>query len=555
MKMKNSLKYFERISIRYTLCLIIASSFFVSCDQLRDSNSISLFPVRTNNEYQYIDSDGKTIINPQFSIATLFREGLALVRNSGTTSKWGYISEDGKYVVMPTYIDASIFNEEIAWVVAENAAPKAINKKGDELFSLPNAVSVRIFHEGMAAYSIRTEEGIRWGFIDKKGNVIINPQFSEVGFFSDGKCPVRDDNRMWGFIGKEGKLEINYQFDEAEDFKNNVAVVLTDSKYGVINDAGKFIVNPQFARVIPDGKLYLIKSDNKWGWCDSEGKIVVNPQFDNAGRFNDHDFAPVLVDGKWGFINRDGKYEVNAQFDFALPFLGKLAIVETNGKFGFIGKDGKFLVNPQFIGISDDLKKNLHDDFSKYIEVKSDFFDLSGILNRISFDNPEGLSKTSTLKDVVDLMNSRSLDHDDSEGFLHSNDYDNSSNRFSRYQEIHLIFSEKILDDVEIDFSVIANAFTRSSYSYYDYSYQFNPDAPVKSVAYTIRPSGKALSKIDEIYNGLLKRVEEDQYIENNKSYGSTKVFSNNGKLITIGRSGNAIVCAIGGDDYKTESY
>jgi len=553
--MKNSPKYFEWISIPYTLYLIIASSFFVSCDQLRDSNSISLFPVRTNNEYQYIDSEGKTIINPQFSVATLFREGLALVRNSGTTSKWGYILEDGKYVVMPTYIDASIFNEEIAWVVAENAAPKAINKKGDELFSLPNAVSVRIFHEGMAAYSIRTEEGIRWGFIDTKGNVIINPQFSEVGFFSDGKCPVRDDNRKWGFISKEGKLDINYQFDAAAEFINNVAVVSTDSKYGVINDAGKFIVNPQFTKVIPDGKLNLIKSDNKWGWCDSDGKIVINPQFDNAGRFNDQDFAPVQVDGKWGYINRDGKYEINAQFNYALPFSGKLAIVESNGKFGFIGKDGKFLVNPQFVGISDDFRQNLHDNFSRYIEVKSNFFDLSGILNRISLDNPEGLSKTAKLKDVVDLMKGRNAGHDEPDGVLHSDDYDEYSTLFNRNQNVHLIFSEKITEDVTIDFSVIAYAFSRSSYSYYDYSYQFNPEAPVKGVAYSIRPSGKALNKLDEIYNGLLNRVKEAQYTENNSSYGSTKVFSHNGTLIAIERSSNAIVCAIGSDDYKTESY
>ena len=48
----------------------------------------------------------------------------------------------------------------------------------------------------------------KWGFIDKTGKIIINPQFDEVDFFSEGLCAVKIGNK-WGYIDKKGKYAWN----------------------------------------------------------------------------------------------------------------------------------------------------------------------------------------------------------------------------------------------------------------------------------------------------------------------------------------------------------
>src|SRR5690242_16534941 len=86
--------------------------------------------------------------------------------------------------------------------------------------------------------------GDRWGYIDKSGNIVINPQFERAGTFSSGLAAVRLGK--WGYVDQSGKLVINPQFDEATAFQGGLAAVRFSGRYGFINPEGKYVVNPQF---------------------------------------------------------------------------------------------------------------------------------------------------------------------------------------------------------------------------------------------------------------------------------------------------------------------
>ena len=47
----------------------------------------------------------------------------------------------------------------------------------------------------------------KYGFIDKNGKVVIEPQFDNVSAFSEGLAKVEKDGK-WGFIHKSGKVVI-----------------------------------------------------------------------------------------------------------------------------------------------------------------------------------------------------------------------------------------------------------------------------------------------------------------------------------------------------------
>jgi hypothetical protein len=70
----------KKISGIVTIALV--SVLLVSCG-LGGGREISLIPVENGDEFQYIDKEGKIVINPQFSSATVFRNGIALVRTTG----------------------------------------------------------------------------------------------------------------------------------------------------------------------------------------------------------------------------------------------------------------------------------------------------------------------------------------------------------------------------------------------------------------------------------------------------------------------------------------
>jgi len=47
--------------------------------------------------------------------------------------------------------------------------------------------------------------GYKWGFIDKKGKIVINPQFEEAKPFSEDLTSVKIGGK-WGYIDKKGQF-------------------------------------------------------------------------------------------------------------------------------------------------------------------------------------------------------------------------------------------------------------------------------------------------------------------------------------------------------------
>ena len=237
-----NMKYNQSIIFAVLITLLLSS-----CGMVNNELELKLLPVSSGKEFQYIDSDGKIIINPQFSDAGLFQDGLAMVSSGGDNPKVGFIDEKGMYKIQPQYLRATPFSDGLAWVVSENAAPTAIDKEGGIKFTLKDAQKVRGFSEGLAAFSVSDTSGVKWGFVDKSGVVKINPQFNAVGGFSNGLCPVCNADGKWGYIDNNGLIKINNQFDAAESFQSKNASVKMGEKYGLIDESGKFVINPQYS--------------------------------------------------------------------------------------------------------------------------------------------------------------------------------------------------------------------------------------------------------------------------------------------------------------------
>jgi len=398
-------------SIFKVVLLIIIGTLIVSCGNSSEV-STALIPVEKDGDFQYINADGELVINPQFKDATFFRGNLALVQSSGDKPNIAFIDRKGKYAFNQFYIEATTFEEGLAWVVPEGKAPIAINQKGKTEIILEKAEKVRTFHEGLAAFSIYEdeEEVEKWGFINKKGEIAIHPQFTETADFSEGLCRVFDKEGLQGYIDEAGEIVVNYKYHNAKDFKDNKAIVYEDGKAGVINKKGNYIINPLYDNLVCDGDKYLYNKGNKWGWLDKDGKIEINHQFRYAYPFNGQDLAPVAKNDEWGFIDKEGKIVINPQFDLALPFFKKFGFVVHDKKLGIINQEGKYIVNPQFDGISEDLfsifnMENLREQIryrpKSYNNVSSDYFDTEKITSKIDFINLFGLNLSSNYDSIA----------------------------------------------------------------------------------------------------------------------------------------------------------
>lgn len=154
-------------------------------------------------QYGFINREGKIVIPERFqrrieggpdSFVTVdaiqFSGGLARVRTGGL---YGYIDKKGVFVIPPRFLYAGDFSEGLASAVEKNKAG-FIDKAGHWVITLKIALESRsvfnAFKNGLAPVAIKTEHGIRWGYIDRSGKMAIPAVYLEAFPFDDGVALV-----------------------------------------------------------------------------------------------------------------------------------------------------------------------------------------------------------------------------------------------------------------------------------------------------------------------------------------------------------------------------
>jgi hypothetical protein len=313
---------------------------------LEESGNKVLRVFKKQEKYGLIDTLGRLAVSLEYDAIGSFSDGRLAVKRNGA---WGFVDRNGREVVPCRFDEVSAFSE--SWA------------------------AVRL--------------GSKWGFIDKNGNIEIDFRFSKVGNFSSGLAPAKADGPQFGYINRKGEWVIKPQFPRAFEFDRGVARVeefsgqylrsgLIDTlgnyivkpkfvsltsfdqhglaiagiggnpmKYGLVNQQGQIITALTFRAIFPFSEgLARVEYRDGFGFMNTEGKLVIEPRFFKASDFSEGK-AAVWLDGQCGFIDMNGKFVVEPQFSKCMDFQeGKAIVFKGNQRAGLIDSEGNFLIEP-----------------------------------------------------------------------------------------------------------------------------------------------------------------------------------------------------------------
>jgi hypothetical protein len=273
--------------------------------------------IKEHDKWGFIDQSGKVVIEPQFDEAGFFSEGFAQVKSKG---KWGFIDKSGQFIAAPQFRDAAHFSEGLA-PVALGDKWGFIDKTG-QLAVKPQFDHVSLFKGGVASVRL----GRQWSHINKSGDVVANCANECVSPFYEDLARVRTPlhfgvRPQYGYMNRKGEVVIKFQFHDAHDFNEGFALVKLDPNeermvpttnkfYFHIDRAGNRLYKETYfwADDFSEGMAAVQKGQHdKKGYIDATGRVVIPPRFDEAWPFTDG-AALVRVGGKWGYVNKSGAF-------------------------------------------------------------------------------------------------------------------------------------------------------------------------------------------------------------------------------------------------------
>ena len=151
--------------------------------------------------------------------------------------------------------------------------------------------------------------------------VIITLLVSSVAFaydvqyeFKDGIAVVKNDGKF-GYVTEDGTELVPCEYDYAFDFADGMANVVKNNKCGYINAAGVLVIPCEYegATDFSEGAA-AVQKDGKWAYVNKEGVILTPFIYDEAGFFNEG-FARVMFEGSYGYINLHGQEVVPCMYD------------------------------------------------------------------------------------------------------------------------------------------------------------------------------------------------------------------------------------------------
>jgi hypothetical protein len=183
----------------YDLFAFEGEDYTTISEQDKDGNSLGT---------GLINKKGQIIVQPRYASVTVgFPFGFCEVTDKN--NKHGFVSENGIEIVKPQYDCLSLNDKDEMQIdstmikVCKNDKEGFINTKGEIVIPIKYK-SLVLAGEKLIMFM---NEPSKWGFIDYKNKIVIQPEFSHTNIFKEGKMTLQKSDGEEYIVYINGKVE------------------------------------------------------------------------------------------------------------------------------------------------------------------------------------------------------------------------------------------------------------------------------------------------------------------------------------------------------------
>lgn len=182
-------------------------------------------PVSKDNKYAYATSSLRIPKDLPYDYASNFKNGVAAVKKG---NKWALINTNEEQITDYIFEDIILdeydtcCNEGVIFV-KKDGKYYMLNSKGSRITDQAFDDAKSFAGSGPAAICISG----KWGFVDKTGKIVIEPQYEDAKSFNIGLGAICVEG-AWGYINTKGTIRIECQFEDCQSFAKNGIVAVKE---------------------------------------------------------------------------------------------------------------------------------------------------------------------------------------------------------------------------------------------------------------------------------------------------------------------------------------
>jgi hypothetical protein len=353
--------------MRYTIALVLVAAGFVSFAQ-------TVFPVKMNNRWGLINSEGSMIIKPEYEAIGDFKNyGYAVMQRSG---KVGLLDQHGREIVNARFEDLRVLDsariavmDQGQWMVIDLNGKIVLAKGYDRL---------QLWDGGFLAFRVQN----KWGVLNQKGVQIVAPKYDEI-LLRQGRFFLTNTGGQKGLVLNNGTEVLTPQADQIDIISDSLFFFRKGNLWGAADGNGKSLaptrytgysrISTNFYRLQGNGKPFLLsilckgvitngeyenyyplsnryvvtRKNQRLGLIDWCGRTVLSPRYDEILWYSPSVFR-VNVGGKWALIKQGDSTLTSFQYTYIAPPKGRISVVKIGQAYGVINYLGKEIVKTNY---------------------------------------------------------------------------------------------------------------------------------------------------------------------------------------------------------------
>jgi len=239
--------------------------------------------VKKDGKYGLINNAGKFVVQPEYDEMGPFAYGYAAVRMGDA---WNFVDLGGKRLLDTSVEEVGNFSYNGLAAVKLGGLWGYVNQKGD--------IAIDWQFKDVQGFSVNNLAAVTmgdgWGYVNKDGRLVIPPQFDSAMPFAQGVAVVEQDGKF-GLIDAAGEFVAKPVYDAMSGFMNSDRIrVEKDGEAGYLNGNGVDVIALGFAESCAnyfyDDGFTVVKAGGKYGVINFAGQYVINPRFDEIGFAN-----------------------------------------------------------------------------------------------------------------------------------------------------------------------------------------------------------------------------------------------------------------------------